>query len=410
MTYCQRCGELNRAEKCTKCGNPLQSKTSAPSMSALHTPKIDRWQSSYLGSFMGLDSLLSPPPVDDNNSSTTTPSSPVSSTTSSSSLLSRSRRPTLSSLWESNKRIAPSPRPPVATKITVTTAANNKKPCCPECNKALSGKTVRLPDSSTRYHWACLKCAHCREPFDNTSFYTDNASRIYHPKCSPMMMNKSCLRCSTEIKDAYIVIHNRAMHPKCFRCTSCQKVLQPSSVYTDAKTAVFCQSCSNDKLQLASRQTKIVPQLHPPPASFPIADSMDRLSLAPSSISGGSRASSQTSSPIPSSPASPTTSTASTATVASATGTASGGGSSLATVAAAAATIVKPSSLMSRRGRPLPKFGMLLDSAAVVHDNSATGGLDPWCTICLLVKKKEDANTTSTTTATAAAAKTVACE
>ncbi|KAG2220091.1 hypothetical protein INT45_005852 [Circinella minor] len=415
--------------------------TSSPSMSALRTPKIDRWQSRYPiikvknRVFMALDSLLSPSPGlptsgDDNSSITnnnTTPSSPASSTTSTSSLLSRSRRTTLSSLWDTNKRVAPSPRPPVASTMTTKPIikTHNKK-ICPECNKSLSGKTVRLPDSSTRYHWECLKCTFCREPFENTSFYTDNANRIYHPKCSPMTMSKNCLRCSTEINDAYLVIHNRALHPKCFRCTSCQKVLQPSTVYTDAKTAVYCQPCShknnnnNEKevehsqsTATATRQTKIVPQLHPPPQSYslPITDSMDRLSLAPSSISGESRTSSQTSSPITSSPGSPTgiTNTAIISSCSSPSPANSGG-------------VVKPSSLMSRRGRPLPKFGLrkicagctqkiisvheekpgpratrwhkkclscsrcskVLDSAAVVHENATTGGLDPWCTICLV--------------------------
>ncbi|EIE85601.1 hypothetical protein RO3G_10311 [Rhizopus delemar RA 99-880] len=28
---------------------------------------------------------------------------------------------------------------------------------CQKCNKRLSGKLVRLPDSKERYHWSCLK-------------------------------------------------------------------------------------------------------------------------------------------------------------------------------------------------------------------------------------------------------------
>ncbi|KAI9263173.1 hypothetical protein BDA99DRAFT_571893 [Phascolomyces articulosus] len=423
MTYCQRCGELNRSDKLT-----TTSSKSSSSMSALRAPKIDRWQSSYLGSFMNLDSILSLPPntVDDNtstitNTTTTTPSSPASSTTSSSSLLNRYRRTTLSSLWDTNKRVAPSSRPPKATitnppppPISTTASKEARKKICPECNKSLSGKIVRLPDSSTRYHWACLRCTHCHEPFENTSFYIDSMNHIYHPKCSPMVMNKSCSRCSTEINDAYIVIHNKPLHPKCFRCSVCHKALQPSSIYTDTKTAVYCQPCSNKKVQqFSTRQTKIVPQLHPPPQpclSLPITDSMDRLSLAPSSISGGS----QLSSSIASSFGLPITTNNNNNT---------------------ASNVIPPSLLMSRRGKPLPKFGMrkvcagctqtiisvheekpgpratrwhkkclacsrcskVLDSAAVVHENATTGGLEPWCTMCLLVKKKEDANSYSYT-------------
>ena len=148
---------------------------------------------------------------------------------------------------------------------------------------------------------------------------------------------------------------------------------------------------------------------------------MDRLSLAPSSVSGGSRASSQTSSPITSSPASPITTTSASTPIISSSPSPAGSGSG---------GVVKPSSLMSRRGRPLPKFGLrkicagctqkiisvheekpgpratrwhkkclscsrcskVLDSAAVVHESATTGGLDPWCTICLVSKKKNNHN------------------
>jgi hypothetical protein len=83
---------------------------------------------------------------------------------------------------------------------------------------------------------------------------------------------------------------------------------------------------------------------------------------------------------------------------------------------------IKPSSLMSSRGRPLPRFGVtkdcpgcnkrivsvheeipgpkasrwhkkclacngcnkVLDSGATVHQNDGTGNLEPWCTTCLV--------------------------
>lgn len=55
---------------------------------------------------------------------------------------------------------------------------------CGDCNKKLSGKTVRLPDAQVRYHWKCLKCKNCALPFEDTSFYIDSNKRVFHPKVS----------------------------------------------------------------------------------------------------------------------------------------------------------------------------------------------------------------------------------
>lgn len=180
-------------------------------ISACSTPSVDRWQtrysvhyakpcsfyiygcsipmSSYLGSVIGLDKLAPPSSSGDGNKSAM--SSPIRSP---SSLLSRTRRPSsLASFWDS-KRVAPSPRPmasnpslkkPQEPMPEPSLSQKSKKKSsgpCAACHQPLSGKTVRLPESTTRYHWACLKCAQCHEPFKDTSFYTDNARQIYHPK------------------------------------------------------------------------------------------------------------------------------------------------------------------------------------------------------------------------------------
>lgn len=88
-------------------------------------------------------------------------------------------------------------------------------------------------------------------------------------------------------------------------------------------------------------------------------------------------------------------------------------------------SVIKPSSLMSSRGRPLPRFGVvrdcpgcsqrivsvheeipgpkaarwhkkclackgcskILDSGATVHEEEGTGSLKPWCTTCLVSQR-----------------------
>jgi hypothetical protein len=58
---------------------------------------------------------------------------------------------------------------------------------CKECNKKLSGKLARIPNTQERYHWSCLKCEGCKKLFENTSFVVDPYKKVYHPQvyCIP---------------------------------------------------------------------------------------------------------------------------------------------------------------------------------------------------------------------------------
>ncbi|ORY95550.1 hypothetical protein BCR43DRAFT_515671 [Syncephalastrum racemosum] len=344
MPYCKRCGELCRTEKCHKCGSVIAATSSS-------TPLVDRWQSRYMGDVLDKKPALSSPLL--------TP---------------QRRRPTVSGLWESTaKKVAPSPQP-----------------SCPGCQKELNGKTVRLPQSQQAYHWACLKCEKCKEPFEETSFHTDDERRIYHPKCAPELRRIQCGRCSQTIRDAYLIIRQRPLHSRCFRCTECQKVLQPSSMYAEHTTLPYCQPCSRQQAQKNSSEPeenfKIVPQFHPPPPHYAKEHEPKSLHKEPALPQQLPQAQPQS---------------------------------------------VHASSLMSRRGRPLPSFGQsktcpgccqriasvheerpgpratrwhlkclkctgcskALDSAATVHDGTG-GALDPWCANCLLRNRKKGGDTT----------------
>ncbi|OBZ89924.1 Four and a half LIM domains protein 3 [Choanephora cucurbitarum] len=249
---------------------------------------------------------------------------------------------------------------------------------CHSCKKKLSGKTVRLPDGSAKYHWHCLQCKGCGLPFEDPSFYIDPFKHIYHPQCAPSI--QTCSRCSQAIADTYLHYNTQILHPRCFRCTGCQKILHPTSIYTDFQ-GPYCQTCTHEKLdqdkQVLSDHLKIVPS--------PISKNHEMVA-----------------SPV--TPLSPLTQIPEN---------------------------VKPSTLMSSRGRPLPKFGLVRDCAGCherivsVHeeipgpkaskwhkkclvcqgclkslDSGASvdeeeGKLKPWCTTCLLTRKKRMATSLS---------------
>ncbi|KAL0080013.1 hypothetical protein J3Q64DRAFT_1864645 [Phycomyces blakesleeanus] len=389
MTFCSRCGELNCTEKCIRCGV-----LSGQSVS-VQRPSVDRWQSRYLGSIVGLDNLKSPP------------SSPGQR--SPKKILKNS--PSLGST-----RYIPhskSPRRPLPTLAIIPPAKMNN---CHSCNKKLVGKTVRLPESNVRYHWECLQCTQCHLPFEDTSFYVDPNKSIYHPKCAPSTYTfRSCTRCSLSITDSYLGIQTSVLHLRCFRCTSCQKVLQPSTIYTDLK-GTFCQQCTNTTLthdnETLAQHMKIVPQ----PVQLSLRSGP--LSMFGSSLS---LVSNQTGSTTTSACPSPSTSS-------STNRSCVGSPPSVPNLVSPAHEVVPPSALMSSRGRPLPRFGTTktcpgccqrivsiheekqgpkatrwhikclactrcskqLDSAATVLEEKT--GANPWCSACLLWKKNDTEN------------------
>jgi hypothetical protein len=145
----------------------------------------------YLGSVMGLNNLASP--IDDDKEEkdekdelSRSACSPLTQRTTSP-ILKRIAKP-FNSLLDS-RRVTPSKSnngpviPP--RRFSATTTENS----CGECNKKLSGKTVRLPDTQVRYHWKCLKCKSCALPFEEISFFIDSFKRVYHPNVSKNFLN-----------------------------------------------------------------------------------------------------------------------------------------------------------------------------------------------------------------------------
>ena len=187
---------------------------------------------------------------------------------------------------------------------------------------------------------------------------------------------------------------------QCFRCTGCQKILAPASIYTELNGS-FCQSCTSEKLtedkETLSKNMKIVPQPQSLVTTSPTtASTLDMSALTQGLVNCIISPSVETTKSLP-----------------------------LSTSQMKAENtneIVKPSSLMSSRGRPLPRFGVtrdcpgcsqrivsvheeipgpkaarwhkkclacngcskILDSAATVHVEEGTGNLKPWCTTCLV--------------------------
>ncbi|KAI9485880.1 MAG: hypothetical protein EXX96DRAFT_471379 [Benjaminiella poitrasii] len=390
MPYC-RCGELCLGSKCKKCGFNFQS-----SSTDHRRIKIDRWQARYLN-VIGMEGLISPV----NNESNL---SPVQCHVEEDKLLLNTNHTSKST----NQRMESKKNAPLKS-ITNSVlgsgriSANKVNPSnnnCGKCNKKLSGKTVRLPDSQAKYHQSCLTCKECNLPFEEAYFFTDPLKNVYHPKCAPSnTIVHTCSRCSHSIIGNYITISSLVLHPRCFRCTGCQKVLTPSSIYIDMNGS-YCQSCSNKKLlndkETHTKHIKIVPQLQKNITAVSNANIIDTLALH--TKSNGSCNSPFTESTV----TSPIT--------------LSGNSSDL------KAETVKPSSLMSSRGRPLPLFGIvrecagckqrihsvheeipgpkaskwhrkclackccskILDSGATVRRDEYSEKLVPWCTTCLV--------------------------
>ncbi|KAI8978918.1 hypothetical protein BDB01DRAFT_874382 [Pilobolus umbonatus] len=379
--------------KCEQC-NPI-SKLNAPTQ----RPTIDRWQSRYLDNVIGIENLTSPVEQEHDKLIIT----PVGNNTP---LMKRMSKP-FSNLLDSrhisliNARLHPA---------KVACDSPQMRNSCAKCNKKLKGKTVRLPESQIKYHWDCLTCYKCQMPFDTTSFLVDSTKNIYHPECSPLVpVIQSCTRCSLNISDNYLIINASTLHPRCFRCISCQKILHPSSIYTE-KNGAYCQQCTvkelpNDK-EILSNLLRIVP--HPqsvgtiPSSNFQNSKSNISFPGDKSRVSSPSLGSPRVY-PVHSLPGSPSLHT-----------------TGVYPLRSDSIESVKPSTLMSSRGKPLPRFGIVrdcpgcnlrinsfhdeipgpkaarwhkkclvcrgcskgLDSGATVMKSAEC--LEPWCTTCLV--------------------------
>ncbi|ORZ25160.1 hypothetical protein BCR42DRAFT_385812 [Absidia repens] len=212
MPYCKKCGELGRTDKCKKCG------------SILYTNHVvgDMEQGSSLGSGAVIhtkkDDLRKIPSILFDKKCRIVPSpsrSPISST--------YSLSPSVSS---------PSP------SLSLSTSSKQQANECAQCLERLSGKLVQLSnDESKKYHWSCLLCYECQQPFQSPIIYLDAQRQTYHPEC--------------------------------FRCTGCQEIIKSASIYCQKdQTRVFCRPCHHvhfpqDQYTIANdAQWKVVPQPH----------------------------------------------------------------------------------------------------------------------------------------------------
>ncbi|KAI9243990.1 hypothetical protein BY458DRAFT_447986 [Sporodiniella umbellata] len=402
MPFC-RCGELTNDEKCKKCGqSPLSS-----IVSNRHS-MIDRWQSRYLGNIVGLDGVDQLPK--DETSSKRALFSPISQRASS---VYKGFTSPLNNLLDHRRSKLREIKSKELLGLPEQTTAPNPKKTCQECRKKLTGKVVRLPDTQEKYHWACLKCENCKGVFENTSFVVDPCKKIYHPKCALFLSpSTTCSRCSLVISEKYIAVNNSILHLKCFRCTDCQKVLQPSAIYTD-NCGYFCQQCTvknpNCDQEQTAQHMKIVPQPQSI-AKTPSSTNIDKTLVYEDDQSNTIGISSESdfediySKMSISTPKSRHSYSPANRRV------------------APKVDIVKPSSLMSSRGRPLPRFGVIrdcprcneriasvhdeipgpkasrwhkkcltctgcsktLDSGTNVQEDKTTGRLNPWCTTCIV--------------------------
>ncbi|ORZ10513.1 hypothetical protein BCR42DRAFT_333528 [Absidia repens] len=210
MPYCKRCGELGRAEKCKKCGTSFADSFTSASCES----DIDRWQScKYLDQVVGPEKTEHP--------------------STKKKWMERRKIPSL--LIDKKYRIAPLDSLSALSSTHPNQHSKQKDPTCSHCHQQLAGKLVQLPDESRKkYHWSCLLCHECHQPFQTTNFYLDSLQNVYHPKCATAIsptVEKTCHQCGHHIFDQYIAIHSSVLHPECFQCSECHNVLKPASFY-----------------------------------------------------------------------------------------------------------------------------------------------------------------------------------
>lgn len=116
---------------------------------------------------------------------------------------------------------------------------------CDICKKVVEGEQVGCRAFGKVYHIACFVCVGCSKPLHGIEFYgVDN-----QPYCTSCYLEslEKCVVCGKAITERILRASGKAYHPECFKCCSCEKILDGCPFAADDDNNVYCVDCYHDK-------------------------------------------------------------------------------------------------------------------------------------------------------------------
>ncbi|PVU94021.1 hypothetical protein BB561_002889 [Smittium simulii] len=125
------------------------------------------------------------------------------------------------------------------------TAANtdlDQVPICWGCSKNIeSGKAIQFADGV--WHLDCFKCTSCNKLID----YSSNLLFLANGKPICSECTYSCSLCNKSIYDEAIVTAEGTYHSECFRCSECKDKIQGKSFAKTNTNVIYCVPCYNKR-------------------------------------------------------------------------------------------------------------------------------------------------------------------
>ena len=111
---------------------------------------------------------------------------------------------------------------------------------CEKCKRPIDGRSVQA--CGFLYHPECLACTECNTPLTGNTFFEHDGK----PYCNfhyYRLFGEVCESCQEVIKSGEgVQVGGRNYHKKCFKCTTCQKMLDPkkTKVYENNPICLHC--------------------------------------------------------------------------------------------------------------------------------------------------------------------------
>lgn len=132
----------------------------------------------------------------------------------------------------------------------------SKKSLCVGCAKEIQDQYILRVSPDLEWHSACLRCHECNQFLDEncTCFVKDGKTyckrdyvRLFGTKCD------KC-GCSFSKNDFVMRAKTKIFHLKCFKCTVCERQLNPGDEFALRENNVLYCKSDHDQMQMQKKQ------------------------------------------------------------------------------------------------------------------------------------------------------------
>ncbi|XP_036374934.1 insulin gene enhancer protein ISL-2-like [Megalops cyprinoides] len=115
---------------------------------------------------------------------------------------------------------------------------------CAGCGGAIRDPVVLCVGPDQRWHASCLRCAECRCPLEGSaSCFLKNGRTLCRGDYTRMFAVK-CGGCREAVLPTHLVLKagGHVYHPKCLRCSLCNRLMLPGDCFTLGSQGLCCQA------------------------------------------------------------------------------------------------------------------------------------------------------------------------